>query len=476
MTTSRGSGHVRSPHADSLIAHLPAHLKRLEWPAERLKEERNRRLRQIVRHAQDYSPWHAERLGGIDADTLTEECMDRLPVMTKDDVMVNWNAIVTDRNLTLETTEEYLADEIHEYQATLDRQPTLAEAERYLGQMVNTSQPLLGEYRVKTTSGSTGRRGVLVFDRYGWITWYLTMSRYSFRRDLRDPGRSPVTVAAIGAGPAGWTVSTPRSVRHRIPVTLRLEEIVERLNALQPDILLGIPSIFYLLTFEAAAGRLRIAPRRITCVGEPLLPVIRSALEDTWPCPIENIWGVSEGGGMGFSCDIGSAMHLTDDLLIIEPVDRDGRPVPVGQRGAKLYLTNLYNRVQPLIRYELSDEVTITDDLCSCGSGHRTVADIQGRMEDTFVYGGSVVHFYTFAVPLDNDRNILEYRVQQTRGGADISVTCLGSVDLDDLRRQIEQRLESQGVGQPDVRISVVASLPRQSSGKLRRFLALPTE
>ena len=89
-------------------------------------------------------------------------------------------------------------------------------------------------------------------------------------------------------------------------------------------------------------------------------------------------------------------MHLSEDLVIVEPVDEQGRPVAPGDRAAKVYLTNLFNRVLPLIRYEITDEVTILTEPCPCGSAHRCVADIQGRLDDVFVYDGRRVHPHVF--------------------------------------------------------------------------------
>src|SRR6266436_5075795 len=66
------------------------------------------------------------------------------------------------------------------------------------------------------------------------------------------------------------------------------------------------------------------------------------------------------------------------------PVSSRGHPVPPGERADKIYVTNLFNHTLPLIRYEITDEVTLLDEPCRCGSGHRLIADPQGRLDDTF--------------------------------------------------------------------------------------------
>src|SRR5262249_10503556 len=118
---------------------------------------------------------------------------------------------------------------------------------------------------------------------------------------------------------------------------------------------MGYASMVDQLTSEAAAGRLRIAPKLVTANGEPLPPNIREAVAATWKAPLLNGLGTTEGL-MGGSCSAGRGIHLSDDLCIIEPVDAQGNPVLPGERAAKVYVTNLYNLTQPLIRYELTDE------------------------------------------------------------------------------------------------------------------------
>src|SRR5262245_27790827 len=80
---------------------LPAHVARLSWSKDQVKSERQRALRETLAFAQAKSPWHAKRLGGVDAASLTEADLACLPVMTKTDVMFSWDEVVTDRRLTL---------------------------------------------------------------------------------------------------------------------------------------------------------------------------------------------------------------------------------------------------------------------------------------------------------------------------------------------------------------------------------------
>ncbi len=85
-------------------------------------------------------------------------------------------------------------------------------------------------------------------------------------------------------------------------------------------------------------------------------------------------------------------MHLFDDMCIVENVDEDGAPVPPGEVGARLLVTNLFNRVVPLIRFEVSDLVAIEPEPCPCGRSLMRVRSLEGRAEEVLHMGGVAVH------------------------------------------------------------------------------------
>jgi len=140
-----------------------------------------------------------------------------------------------------------------------------------------------------------------------------------------------------------------------------------------------------------------------------------------------------------------------------------------------VYVTNLFNPLMPLIRYEISDEVVLLDGACARGSVHQRIADIEGRNDDIFLYGDGVsVHPHLFRSILGREPAISEYQVQQTRAGAEIIACADGPVDLETLRRKLEDALARSGCLEPAVTVAVVKSIPRLPTGKLKRFLVCP--
>jgi phenylacetate-CoA ligase len=448
---------LRQRHMSDAMALAPQLIERLEWPAYGLAAHRVQRLREVVRDAIERSPWHRERLAGVDPDGLDEVSLRDLPAMTKSDLMANFDRIVTDERLSLELVNDHL-------------------------ETVTTGSYLLDAYTAVTSGGSSGERGVFVYNRDAWATFWVSAFRPLLRAKRSDPElRSrAVTMAWVAAAhfthataALSRTFTSPDFVNVRFPVTLATEEIVAGLNDAQPDVLDAYPSALHVLSFEARAGRLRIAPRQVISCSEPLLPEIRTAAEAAWGVRVGNLWGTSEGGGVAVACEHGRS-HLSDDLLIVEPVDEDGRPVAPGERSAKVYLTNLYNRALPLIRYEITDEVTILTEPCPCGSAHRCVADIQGRLDDVFVYDGRRVHPHVFRSALGRHAGVVEYQVRQTPQGALIAVRCSAPVDLERLSAEIAHALAGLGLPRPTVEVTAVERLERDPGpAKLRRFVPL---
>jgi phenylacetate-CoA ligase len=410
-----------------------------------------------VRISTERSRWYRKRLSGIDIDRLDESGVAELPVLTKAELMEHFDDIVTDRRLTLAGLDQYL---------------NAAETGSYL----------LGRYTAITSGGSSGQRGVFVYDWDPWAVFWLTCFRTLLRARDRYPDLAsrPAVMASVTAAhfshataAMARTFSNPRMTTVRLPVTLPTEEIVNGLNEVQPDFMLVYPSALHVLAREAQAGRLRIAPRQVLAGAEPLLPETRAAAEQAWGARVINIYGTSEGGGTAVGCEHGGT-HISDDLLFVEPVDLAGRAVAPGDRSAKVYLTNLYNPVLPLIRYEITDEITVLAGPCPCGSAHRRIADVQGRLDDEFIYLGLRVHPHLFRTALSREADVVEYQVRQTLDGAAIAIRCTAPISLNGLRDRIATALAGAGLDRPQVTVEVVDRFERPGGpAKLKRFLPL---
>ena len=260
------------------------------------------------------------------------------------------------------------------------------------------------------------------------------------------------------------------------PADTKLAALVAALNQAQPTQINCFGSVMEELGAEALAGRLDIAPRRVTTNSEPLLPETRDAVRKAWGVEINNMWGCVEVGHIGIECDAHEGMHLTDDLIITEFVDGDNLPARDPDAIARVLVTSLFGRTLPLIRYELTD-IPIPDNRpCSCGARFPLISGVKGRADDIFVYAAGIhVHPLVFRTPLGQRPDIAEYQVVQTEDGAKIGVVAAGPIDIAALRRELVDGLAKSGLSHARIEIDLLDRLERhKETGKLKRFIPLP--
>jgi phenylacetate-coenzyme A ligase PaaK-like adenylate-forming protein len=178
-----------------------------------------------------------------------------------------------------------------------------------------------------------------------------------------------------------------------------IAELVRALNAFQPVIVGGYPSVLEVLSKEQEAGRLHIHPVLMNAAGETLWDTVRQHIATAFQCSVGNYYGSSEAIGLTFECKH-KQLHVNSDWYILEPVDEHDQPVPPGQLSQSVLVTNLANRVQPIIRYKMGDRVNISPDTCPCGSPF-PVIQVIGRTDEILslpTIHGEVVQIFPLAI------------------------------------------------------------------------------
>ena len=436
----------------------PDHIARLGWDGAQIEAAQRAGLSSLLAHAVKHSPFHRERLAGVDVDRVDPRDLSALPVMTKHDMMSAFDDVVTNRSLSLELIEEALAA-AGEVPAAID-----------------------GQYVAMASGGSSGQRGVFVFDRAALVGFILSLSRGLLAR-LEPLGGPPLGGLTIGMVAAASPVHATGLVApysdaddapfrfHPAPATLPLPEIVDRLNAIRPAALFGYPSMLRRLARERHEGRLDITPIAVTSTSETLLPEVRETIAEAFGVPVGNTFGSTEGlAGLGAPGE--EPLTFNSDLCIVELVDEDDKPVPPGTPSAKILVTNLYNRAQPLIRYELTDSFVRQPDAAE--HGHLR-ACVEGRREDPLLYDDVDLHPHAVRSVLVATAAVVDYQVRQTSRGIEVDALTSGALDVAELRTRLTRALATAGLRDPEVDVRVVDDLDRNAAtGKLRRFLPLP--
>jgi phenylacetate-coenzyme A ligase PaaK-like adenylate-forming protein len=429
------------------------------WSPRQLARFQRRKFQRLLRHAVRHSPFYRELYAGISIHEDT--ALEALPVITKQVMMRNFDRLVTDRRLNLHSLETHLG-------------------------RLRGDEYFLREYRVLATSGTTGLRGVFVYNRKEWRTVLANALRWYGFIGVHPRFPNRVRITSIGAdSPVHVSVRMVESGNvglfafQRLEVTASLENLVQALNDFQPEVLLPYPSIAALLAIEQIEGRLNIHPRVISTHTEALTAPMARTIRRAWGISPFNHYGLTELPTFGSECSLHRGIHAFEDLFIAEIVDESNNAVQRGHSGKKLLLTNLYNFTQPLIRYEVSDLLTAGAEPCACGRPFPLIAEVGGRKEEEIVLksaeGRSVsVPPLLFSTVLDSFHEIAEFDTVHNQGGIRIRVVLrkdAASRELaDKLIGAVASALKSLGAEPPPIEVDFVAQLRRDRSamGKIK--------
>jgi phenylacetate-CoA ligase len=427
---------------------------RERWSRDELDAYQRQRLGALVAHASLRSPFYKVHYGGAIGASAVE--LQQLPPVSKAVWMGAFDDVITDPALKLTEVEAHVA--------------TIRDDRLYRS-----------EYRVMSSSGTTGRRGIYVWNQHDWLDLLGIAMRATRAIDM-GPRLPRIRVAMIGAPDAkhmtyrlGASLDAGVFRMLRLAATQPLPEIVAALQRFQPHVLTAYPSIAALLASEQRAGRLRIAPRGIGTSSELRTEEMTRAIQEAWGVAPLDVYALTETGVAGWTCPEAGSLHACEDSCILESVDDTGRAVAAGQRGSRLLVTSLLNHAQPVIRLEVSDQLTFAREPCACGRTLRVIEELHGRADDILdlpvATGGRVaLHPIHLLSPLAAMREVVGYQITQRARELDIQVI-LEAPDPTLPTRLAEHMaavLRAHGVTHFPVRVRAVDAIARAPGGKLK--------
>jgi phenylacetate-CoA ligase len=182
--------------------------------------------------------------------------------------------------------------------------------------------------------------------------------------------------------------------------------------------------------------------------AEPMTEAARRSLEARWRIKAYDNFGSVETGAPTFECAEQLGYHINEDAYIFEILDRDTLIPVEAKRDGVVVVTSLFKEAAPVIRYNLEDISSISDDPCPCGRTFRRLMKIKGRASEMLKVRG--VPFYPTAVEgvLESFPELTrEYRLILDRVGHQDRVTVQverrpDTGDADSLRERLERALK----------------------------------
>ena len=353
----------------SLIVTMLETKKLNDAPRKMIEKKQNERLRKLVNYARKNSDFYAEKYRGIGNDYNLSD----LPVTTKPEMMNSFDSVLTDSSINMKRIDDFTSD--------LDN----------IGRMIDD------KYLIFKTSGSTGNPAVVLYDKKNIevssaVAAFRTFARNEDYKSFMKHGKKTAGVFAdygfyLACGMSRYLQLKMPSKKTKITVDVNGPEkdIIDRLNEFKPAMLSGYPSNLALLAdFE----ELNIEPDGVITGGELLTADIRNKLIKKFGCYVQTHYSCTEGGEIACECKDGH-LHINEDWIILEPVDKDNHPVKYGELSDKVLITNLSNYIQPFIRYEITDRVIVHNEKCSCGKNTLWL-EIEGRTDDIFEFENGI--------------------------------------------------------------------------------------
>lgn len=161
-----------------------------------------------------------------------------------------------------------------------------------------------------------------------------------------------------------------------------VDAFAEQWRKVRPAILTGyVGGIVELSRRLDAAGIRLAAPNAIGVTAAPMGAAQRAEVERVFRAPVYDHYRCGEVPWMAGECSSHDGMHVFADLRKIEVLDDADRPVVPGQMGQTV-VTDMTNRVFPLVRYRLGDRTTTIEGACACGVTLPRIAAVAGRVTE----------------------------------------------------------------------------------------------
>ncbi len=304
-----------------------------------------RELRKLVLSASANNEFYKKLYKDIDLQKITPESISKLPFVTKDMLMDSFDDWVSDPEVQFSEVVEIASDS------------------RRFG------ETYLGKYKICSSSGTSKRmfyspetmRDFNVETLKGMVAVFPTLKSLL---SIALSGR-PICYIIPKAAPYSFPMCCEYGVRffdedksHSIDVSLPIDDIVDELNRSNPAALGGYILTLLELCDEIDRGKLTIHPKYIFTTGDTYKPEQRKLIERKFKCRSIGIYASTECGIMAYA-DTDETYKLDEDI-IIELMNKDDEPVKQGEVSDHVYVTCLWRKDTPIIRYRLDDKVLLT--------------------------------------------------------------------------------------------------------------------
>lgn len=262
--------------------------------------------------------------------------------------------------------------------------------------------------------------------------------------------------------------------RCMLDLDLSFDEMIKRINAFKPDVVMGYGSHLGALFRWARERQLDLHRPKLIWYGADAMPVAdRALIEQQMSIPVMSTYQADEALRIGFQCEQLVGFHLSVDDLAVRVVKPDGMPAGPGEQG-EIVISNLSNRATVLLNYKLGDIVTIPSDPCSCGRTLPTIEAVAGRADDMIqLENGESRHSLLFMAPMHGVSGVVQVQlVQENTRQLLINTVCAAGSEWVTVKKSLERIARELTGPEMAVHARQLEAIPREPGGKTRAVIS----
>jgi phenylacetate-CoA ligase len=158
--------------------------------------------------------------------------------------------------------------------------------------------------------------------------------------------------------------------------------------------------------------------KRAVCIGDSIrntdftYNTLGKKISERWPeLKLYSTYASTEMATSFTECEHGVGGHHHPDLIIVEFLDENDKPVPVGEPG-EVTITTLGVEGMPLLRFKTGDIATAHDEPCKCGRNSIRLGPVLGRKKQMIKFKGTTLYPPALYDILENIEGVKNYVVE----------------------------------------------------------------
>lgn len=196
----------------------------------------------------------------------------------------------------------------------------------------------------------------------------------------------------------------------------------DTIRRIKPDTIMCVPSFILRLIQYAEDNGIDYrasSVRRIIGIGESLreqdfsLNLLGQRIKEKWDVELFATYSSTEMSSTFSECQYGCGGHVHPELIIVEIIGDDNRPVPDGEYG-EVVATTLGVEGMPLLRFRTGDIAAKRAEHCLCGRNSYRLTPLVGRKNNMLKLKGTTLYPPAIYDVLDNTAYVDAYQVVVT--------------------------------------------------------------